>query len=486
LVKTWLGRIQSWLWIVLVVLLPITSMPLVVRLMKSDAVAAPSGLILFLLVLVWLIPYILKRGSFPSQFVPFLLFILAAVFSTAVGLISPAPPQKNADVLRSSFVAVLTLGVGTCFYLVASLWPESDQRLKLTLKILNWSGFAVLAWALAQAVAWYWLHRYPYWMRTFQDFISIGTLFRQRFVGFALEPSWLAHQLNMLYLPFWLASSIRRFSVHSWRIGPFSFENFLLVGGATVLLLTLSRVGLLAFLMMIAYWALLRAFQFISRLRVQAIEKWSGRLNNGWRRMLLSVFMIGGLLLVFLGILIGLGYILSQLDVRMANLFQLDISKQVDPVAYIAQQLSLAARLVYWKSGWEVFNNYPWMGVGLGKAGYFMPDYLDGYAWRLAEVRGLMFRSDNLLNIKSLWIRVLAETGAVGFAFLGTWLYTNWHTAQKMQLSDNSLTKVLGSMGGFVLIGLLLEGFSLDTFALPYIWFSLGLLTAGFRVEYNH
>ena len=38
--------------------------------------------------------------------------------------------------------------------------------------------------------------------------------------------------------------------------------------------------------------------------------------------------------------------------------------------------------------------------------------------------------------------------------------------------------KVLGLAGSFMLVGLLVEGFSIDTFALPYYWVTLGLVTA--------
>jgi hypothetical protein len=33
-------------------------------------------------------------------------------------------------------------------------------------------------------------------------------------------------------------------------------------------------------------------------------------------------------------------------------------------------------------------------------------------------------------------------------------------------------------MGVFVILSFLAEGFSVDSFALPYLWFALGLLTA--------
>jgi hypothetical protein len=36
-------------------------------------------------------------------------------------------------------------------------------------------------------------------------------------------------------------------------------------------------------------------------------------------------------------------------------------------------------------------------------------------------------------------------------------------------------------MGLFMLVALIAEEFSVDSFALPYLWFSMGLVTAGWR-----
>ena len=41
--------------------------------------------------------------------------------------------------------------------------------------------------------------------------------------------------------------------------------------------------------------------------------------------------------------------------------------------------------------------------------------------------------------------------------------------------SDDLLKRTAAWMGCFALLAFILEGFSLDTFALPYIWFSSGL-----------
>jgi O-antigen ligase len=165
----------------------------------------------------------------------------------------------------------------------------------------------------------------------------------------------------------------------------------------------------------------------------------------------------------------------------MAKLFDLNLNHADGIMAY-ANDLTFVSRLVYWQAGWNVFNQYPWFGVGLGKVGFFLNSYLSGYAWRLDEVRDLVYRSGSILNIKSLWVRLLAETGIVGFSLFAAWLFGLWQTTKIVENTDDKLVKSIAWAGKFVLIGLLLEGFSVDTFALPYFWLSFGLLTASMEM----
>ena len=74
----WLQCLNSWLWGFLLILLPITSMPLVVKLVRSDTVAAPSGIILVVLIILWLLPYLLKK--LPSQNQPFHYLCLLVLY----------------------------------------------------------------------------------------------------------------------------------------------------------------------------------------------------------------------------------------------------------------------------------------------------------------------------------------------------------------------------------------------------------------------
>lgn len=477
----WISQLE---WIGLVALLPVTSFPLMVRLLGSDSVAAPSGLFLFLFVITWLIPYFLgKKGTIPRQALPFLGFVIVALISTCLASFAAVPPYKDASVVRQQIVAVLTLAIGLCFYLAAMLWHSDENRLTLSLRIINWSGFVMVGWALAQAIVWYAFERYPDWMRNFHDLYSIGPLNRQRVLGFALEPSWLAHQLNMLYLPWWMAATVRRFSVHRIRFWGLTVENVMLVLGSTVLFLTLSRIGLLAYLLMMIYTLWLLTSWISKRLSAWLVErKPFQQLNSNHLLPQLRFAILLFIGAMYLLALLGIGYGLSRFDPRTAKLFEFELGRQ-DAIMYYAQQLNIVARLVYWQSGWEIFNEHPWLGVGLGTAGFYMPTKLSNYAWGLIEIRLLLYRWTTLLNVKSLWVRILAETGLIGFAFFLSWLYVFLVSARFLEKSPTRLKVTLGSMGVFLCFGLLLEGFSVDSFALPYIWFSLGLVTAALRIK---
>lgn len=472
------NRVFEWLWVILLALLPISSMPLVVELVGSDTVAAPSGLVLFILLLIWLIPFLLKGGIIPRECVPFLIFILFAVLSTLLSVFLPIPTYNDINPLRGQVVALLTLGVGLSFYLFTTLFIRDEVILFKTLRIINWSGLVMLVWAFTQWAWWTFFSHYPEWMREIHALYSIGPLYRQRATGFAVEPSWLAHQLNMLYLPLWLASSIRSFTAHKWKLYKVNFENILLVLGVVVLFLTFSRVGLIALFLMIGY-LLLRLNAWVVRwLQNKVLTKWLQQLNSQWvNRWVISTAIGVGLIMIYLVVLFGVGYGLSQLDPRMKDLFTFSSAQQNALLEY-AHRLNFDTRLVYWQAAWNTFNDYPWMGVGLGNVGFFFPEKLGSFAWKLVEVRNLIYRSSVLLNSKSLWLRLLAETGLIGFSIFTGWLASLWAAAETRDKAKLTCVSMLSLFGRFVLLALLIEGFSVDSFALPYIWVALGLATA--------
>ena len=246
------------LWFLLFLMLPLTSLPLMAKIKVSSMVAPPSALILFLLVLFWLIPYLLKSGRLPIQSLPLVGLGLVGLISSLVAFFSPVPPFRENRLLQGEIEAFITLAIGICFFLTVSVWAQSRQKLQFALRIINWTGLVILLWSLVQAYFWRKLGHYPQWMWDIQSIFSSGRLFETRVTGLAFEPSWFAHQLNMLYLPFWLAATVTGGTAHAHRLWKISLENILLLLGAFVLFISLSRVGLLAFLMMAALAGVLR------------------------------------------------------------------------------------------------------------------------------------------------------------------------------------------------------------------------------------
>ena len=142
----------------------------------------------------------------------------------------------------------------------------------------------------------------------------------------------------------------------------------------------------------------------------------------------------------------------------MRELFTLNLSGRSDAAAYLAEKLSLASRFVYWEAGWNVFSEKPIMGAGLGQAGFYIPDVLSPTALRLVEVRALLFRSETLLNIKSFWIRLLAETGVIGFALFASWLISSFAAARRLSRNAAPILRSVGLAACFTLIAFLIEG----------------------------
>lgn len=474
--------LQKIIWSLLILLLPITSMPFVKKIVRSDTVASPAILLLGILVVIWLIPFIWKEGRLPKLTLPLLFFAGAASVSSLLSFFREVPVYKENSVLIESGSALVTLLIGLLFYLVTITFLRTQDLSETTLRLVSIAGMVVIAWSLLQMISWVSMNRYPNWMKFIHDLYSVGPLYRQRVSGFALEPSWLAHQLNVLFLPYWLGSSLAGYSVFRKKFGPFTAENILLVLGVLILVLTSSRIGLLAF----PFMALIAVAKIIQPHWRQVQVKLSSAETLGkkprWKKPLMNIAVVLLSLLLLAGILAGLAFLVSKLDYRMREFFVFDFNHQ-DAILDYAEKISLAPRLVYFLTGFSIFSHFPWIGVGLGNSGFYFPQYLEPYGWRLPEVQGLIYRGTSLLNIKSLWIRLLAETGIVGFSLFFAWFVEVLFFIKKLFTSDEPMIKTLAWMGLFSAIGMFFDGFSLDSFALPYTWIAFGIVGSLFAWE---
>ena len=157
--------------------------------------------------------------------------------------------------------------------------------------------------------------------------------------------------------------------------------------------------------------------------------------------------------------------LLSLQDINL-NLFEL------------ALRVDFAERVVYWANGLQTFARYPLLGVGLGNTGFFFAQHLPVIAGALNEITYVLTYEYYLPNVKSFWVRLLSETGLIGFSLFCTWFYVLWRGAKYLERQANHEFRLFGWMAFFVIVAFLAEGFSIDSFALPYLWVSLGMVTA--------
>lgn len=478
-------RLERWLWAVAMLALPVSSLPLISRGFGVQSVAALSVVILLFLFIIWFIPYVLRGGRLPLAAVPILAFVVIALIASFGSFFIDVPSFRDISRWGSTLRNLVTLGVGISVYLMASSWPKSAQDLKFLVRWLNLGGLILILWSAAQGYYAFIVGDYPGWMGTIQSAISSsGILYYRRVAGLAFEPSWLAHMLNTIYLPWWLAATLRRESAFTFRLLKLSAENLLLVGGIGVLIASYSRVGWLAFLLVVAFIILDLSLRLVVWLRGLITRHWSSRILQAVGKTILPIVLFIGLIGVYLGMFLSAGYSLSRLDPRMKQLFDIKTLRE-EGVMMFANRLVFAERVVFWQTGYEIFNDHPVLGVGIGNAGYFFPQKMVAFGYGLTEVSQLLYENTSLPNTKALWSRLAAETGVIGLAAFFTWLVGLWVVGRALAKSTERIHRAMGWFGQFVLVALLIEGFSVDTFALPYFWLSLGLMTAAFQHWHN-
>jgi O-antigen ligase len=483
----------SFLWYALLVTVPITSFPMIAELAGGSQVSPLAGAPLILLVLLWLIPRFLKRRALPTLSLPLLAFITLAFLSICASIFIGIQPSLNQTPLSRSLRGFATLLVGGAFYLVAAQIPDSREKVRKSLRWLYLGAAIALFWSTLQTV--YVLNNMrlnvtnpnevPVWMNIIHRQFSTRSLFSRRVTGMAFEPSWLADQLVLLYLPLWLASVFQRYSVFSQKYRILSVEFGLAIWGSLILFMSQSRIGFLSYFAIIGVLGIL-AFLAFERLwlerRVHRREA-KGQASPSSRQVRLwRILVWTALIIILVCIILAVVFVLLRLDPRYArmleNWFADDLLKNEDPVYVIANQLMYAERVAYWDAGYKTFAQHPFLGVGTGNAGFFFLENMPVFGSRLPELISIINGWSEFPNTKSLWIRILAETGIVGFLTFLIWLGLHAGAARALYKKRKGMLSTLGLAGLLMLLSQLFEGFSLDTFALPQLWVFLGLIAS--------
>lgn len=471
-------RVAWWLWLTLLVVLPVTSFPPISEAFGRSTVAPLAAIPLLGLLIISVIPRIIKERELPQLASPLLVFLGFVLLSTAVGLFIPVEGFKNQTALGREARALITLGVGLGFFLSAVMMPRSENRMRGSLVALTAGGAVALAWSFIQEA--FLLASDPATFRQFNELhrlISIRDLVPDRISGLAYEPSWFGNQLAVLYIPMWLGSVVVGYSAFRLRRGVITVELVLAVLGAVALLLARTRISILSFSLVAGALILFLFWQI------------GGKLAKSSRGGLpLHRLAILGAGIFFIGAL-GLGFVIGAQNLdprlrRVATIYnelpQIRSEHPYELGLELANRASFAERVVYWMAAWQVFLENPFAGVGPGNSGLLFEESIPAYGYRLTEIQTVL-AADNAIfpNPKSLWIRLLAETGIIGFAAFVTWLITVMAGALNLRISRSLLLRALGFAGVLMLIAQVIEGFNIDTFALPQLWIIPGLVGAG-------
>ena len=392
---------------------------------------------------------------------PLTVFMLFALAATSFGALLDPFPLRGQEYFDRVVRAWATLVIGLSFFIAAVRMNRNEDDLRFSIKWLL-AGFVMdVLWSGVQALAFYTplLKKVTvtHWQRAFSMRELVKT---NRVSGMAYEPAWLAGQIATVYLPWLFASFLTRL-----RVTRFKWLEMILLGFALLLLLaTYSRGGLLT-----SVFALIFTFLFAGRNELHAAWKWfvlGFRPGSNW-------FLRVGVILLVFGALMGAGLFLGQKG-YIARLF----NTQAESLEEFIIDNSAGARAAYTFSALRAYEGSPISGVGLGASGFYIYDNLPDWAMTTVPEIARQLSPENRLypNPKNMYVRLLAETGLIGFFMFVAFLFSILGDSLLALKSNKPLIRYLGVAGLFSWLAVAMYNVTQDSFATPNIWINFGIL----------
>jgi O-antigen ligase len=455
----------KYLWALALLALPVTSFRWFPGLGEGALVRPLALYPLAILLPLLLIQAWRKKISltFSGAFIALGAFVLLAVFSSSIGsLINPIPLRGqtyDGRVIR----ALVTLFIGIVFF-AAAVWMNKDEAdLRFTVKWI-FAGLCLdLAWSGLQAVTFYTGLLEKEMVTHWQLAFSMRELVRtNRISGLAYEPAWLAGQLATIFFPFLFASVLTKFRLTSltW------LEPAILILSTLVLFATYSRGGLLIILAVSGLMMLL-----FGRDVLRSMWTW---LINGFRIQRFASFVLRFTILAgVIAVIAGAFVFLSQKN-YFRRLWEINAGSLNE---YIVD-INAGARGAYTVGALGAFSEYPLTGVGLGGSGFYIYKNLPDWALTTVPEIAKQLNPANRLypNPKNLYVRLLAETGLIGFfLFAAFQLYLLGETLSTYRRGE-AWARFAAIAGIFAWLAAALYNFTQDSLATPNIWIVPGIM----------
>jgi O-antigen ligase len=455
--------LERFLWGAALFTLPVTSFRYFPGMGEGTFVRPLAFYPIALLSLVLLLQLWRGKSSVPRTgvWIPLVVLVCFLLAASSYGALLDPLPLRGQDYFGRVLRAWVTVLIGLSFFITAVWMNRNEEDLRFTLRWLL-AGFVMdVLWSGVQALAFYTplLDKVTvtHWQRAF----SMRELVRSnRVSGMAYEPAWLAGQIGTIYLPWLVAAVLTRI-----RVTRFKWYEAILFGFALLLLLaTYSRGGLLTVLAALALTLL-----FAGRAEIRAAWKW---FVVGFQRGRDLVLRLGIILLV-LGMLAGAGLFLGQKGyiTRMFN-------SNAESLEEFIIENSAGARAAYNFGALGAYEESPWLGVGLGASGFYIYDHLPDWAMTTVPEIARQLSPENRLypNPKNMYLRLLAETGLIGFFLFIALQFSILGDVLTFLQKRSGLLRHLGIAGLFSWFAIAMYNATQDSFATPNIWINLGIV----------
>ncbi|HUH97399.1 MAG TPA: O-antigen ligase family protein [Anaerolineales bacterium] len=458
-----LDHIARFLWAAVLLTLPVTSFRYFPFMGEATYVRPLSAYPLALLLIVLFIQFLRgqhQRLTWPGAFTPLSAFVLAACAATVIGVLFGPLVLRGQAYWGRALRAWVTLVLGLGFF-VSAVWMNRDEaELRFTIRWMLFGFVLDILWSGVQGVTFY-LHILPRPLVTrLQLAFSMRALIRtDRVSGMAYEPAWLAGEIATIYLPWLFASLLTgvRATRFKW------FELILLVCAAMLLLATFSRGGLATVGATVVLTSL-----FIGGEYMRTAWKWFASGFHSARGIVLRAIMMMAVAVSVLGGLLFLSrknYISRLWNTQAASIQDFLI------------QNSAGARAAYIWGALGAYRDHPWTGVGLGADGFYIYQNLPDWIMTVVpEIASQLSPASTLYpNAKNLYVRLLAETGLIGFIlFLAFQLFLLGDLIAVLRARSGPW-RYLGIAALFSWLGIIFYNMTQDSFATPNIWLNLGI-----------
>jgi O-antigen ligase len=300
-----------------------------------------------------------------------------------------------------------------------------------------------------------------------QKFVSTRRLFARRVSGMTYEPSWFAEQIAFLWMPWLFAAVISNQTVFGWRFRRLTVETMLLPWAAVILMLTYSRSGL-------AYFVIQLVLAFLLWPRKKRVKV------RNWKILFKRVAQVG----LILVILVAIAFLVGTRNNYFSRLWRFWSDEEATGTYF--QYIAFSQRFAYWETAYQLFEQYPVLGIGLGNFTFYFEDALSDRPLRPTPELLRKFVPEEghhpIIVTRNLLARILVETGLLGTATFLAFLVAILGSVGYLWMGPTVEQCFWGRAGLLGLVVFVGVAFSVDSFAIPNMWILFGLVTSAAQV----